>query len=59
MSDFEQLPSESPRSWLDRLGLVDTACLPREEQRLHLHCLADARRLLQEEQQKARWDRKK
>lgn len=59
MGEFGRLPLESLRSWLDRLGRIETARLPREMQRLHLHCLADARRLLQHEQQKARWDRSK
>jgi hypothetical protein len=59
VSEFERMPLESLHSWIDRLGRIETACLPREKQRLHLHCLADARRLLEEEQQKARWDRRK
>jgi hypothetical protein len=59
VNEFERFPLESPRSWIDRLGRMKTACLPREQQRMHLHCLAEARRLLEGEQQKVRWDRRK
>ena len=58
MSEFEQQPLESPTCWLRRLKGVDTARLLREQRRVHAYYLADAKRLLQEEQQKAKWDRK-
>jgi hypothetical protein len=57
VSELEQQPLEGPAAWLKRLGQVDTARLPLEQQRAHAYYLADARRLLQEEQQKARWGR--
>jgi hypothetical protein len=57
MSGFQQRPRESPQSWLSRLSQVPTAGLSLAQRRLHIHYLADARRLLQQEQQQARWDR--
>ncbi len=57
MSEYEQQPGESPRSWLSRLCGANTADLPAAQRRLHTHYLADARRLVQYEQQKARWER--
>jgi hypothetical protein len=59
MSEFLQRPRESPRCWLSRLSQAPTASLSLAQRRLHLHYLADARRLVQQEQQKARWDRDK
>jgi hypothetical protein len=59
MSEFQQRPRESPRSWLSRLSQAPTAGLSLARWRLHIHYLADARRLVQQEQQKARWDRDK
>jgi hypothetical protein len=59
MSEYEQLPQESPTSWLRRLKGVDTARLLPEQRRMHTYYLADAQRLHHEEQQKAKWDREK
>jgi hypothetical protein len=59
MSEFEQLPLESPRAWLRRLEGFDTAHLDPERRRAHTYYMADARRLLEQDQQKARWDRGK
>ena len=59
MSEFQQRPGESPRSWLSRLSQASTAGLSLAQRRVHIHYLADARRLVQQEQQKARWDRGK
>jgi hypothetical protein len=59
MSEFEQQPLESPTGWLRRLQGVDTAQLLREQRRVHTYYLAEAKRLLQEAQQKAKWDRAK
>ena len=59
MSEFEQQPLESPTCWLRRLQGVDTAQLLREQRRVHTYYLAEAKRLLQEAQQKAKWDRAK
>ncbi|HZY83844.1 MAG TPA: hypothetical protein VFE78_03375 [Gemmataceae bacterium] len=57
MSEFEQQPLEAPGAWLSRLARVDASRLPLEQQRAHAGYLAEARRLVQEEQQKARWAR--
>lgn len=59
MSALERLPLESPRAWLRRLEQVDSTELKNEQRRMHVHYLADARRLLQQEQQRARWDQEK
>jgi hypothetical protein len=59
MSEFEQQPLESPTCWLRRLQGVDTARLLPEQRRVHTYYLAEAKRLLQEAQQKAKWDRAK
>jgi hypothetical protein len=59
MSEFERQAGESPRSWLSRLCRANAAGLPLAQQRLHTQFLAEARRLVQHEQQKARWDRGK
>jgi hypothetical protein len=56
---FEQLPLESPGCWLRCLEKVDTERLSREERRVHTYYMADAKRLLQEEQQREKWDRLK
>jgi hypothetical protein len=57
MSEFAQLPLEKPRCWFRRLEEVNKALLPLEQRRAHAYFLADARRLLEEEQQKERWGR--
>jgi hypothetical protein len=57
MNEFAQLPLESPSRWFRRLEKVDKALLPLEQRRVHAYFLADARRLLEEEQQKVRWAR--
>ena len=59
MSEYERQPLEAAGAWLSRLARVDTARLPVEQQRALACYLADARRLVQEEQQKARWGRSK
>jgi hypothetical protein len=38
---------------------VDTARLLPEQRRVHTYYMADAKRLLEEAQQKAKWDRAK
>jgi hypothetical protein len=55
MSELAQQPLEGPGAWLSRLGRVDTARLPVEQRRAHACYLAEARRLVQQEQQQARW----
>jgi hypothetical protein len=59
MSALERQPLETPRAWLRRLEQINSAELTHEQQRVHLHYLADARRLVQQEQQKERWDQEK
>jgi hypothetical protein len=59
MSEFEQLPLESPSCWLRRLEKMDTDRLLLEQRRVHTYYMAEAKRLLQEEQQRAKWDRTK
>jgi hypothetical protein len=59
VSEFEQQPLESPTGWYRRLQGVDTARLLPEQRRVHTYYMAEAKRLLQEAQQKAKWDRKK
>ncbi len=55
MSEFERQPPESASAWLARLTRVDASRLPVEQRRAHGGYLAEARRLVQEEQQQARW----
>jgi hypothetical protein len=59
MSEFEQLPLESPSCWLRRLQKVDTEQLLLEQRRVHTYYMADAKRLLQEQRQREKWDRLK
>jgi hypothetical protein len=59
MSEFDQQPLESPTDWLRRLHEVDTVLLLPEQRRVHTYYMAEAKRLLQEAQQKAKWDREK
>ncbi len=55
VNEFEQRAGETPLSWLKRLGALDTKELKLIERRALGAYLAEARRLLQEEQQRARW----
>jgi hypothetical protein len=57
MNELAQQPSETPSSWLARLRQVDTGDLSLAQRRARVGYLADARRLLQEEQQRAKWGR--
>jgi hypothetical protein len=59
VSELAQRPGESPRSWLTRLQSMDVEALSAAERRTRICYLAEARRLLQEDQQKAKWDRDK
>jgi len=59
MSEFEQQPLESPTCRLRRLQGVDTGRLLLEQRRVHTYYMAEAKRLLQDAQQKAKWDRAK
>jgi hypothetical protein len=57
VSELAQLPTESSRAWLTRLQSMDVEVLSPAQKRARLSYLAEARRLLQEEHQKAKWDR--
>jgi hypothetical protein len=57
--ELAQRAGESPRSWLTRLQSMDVGVLSSAQRRTRISYLAEARRLLQEEQQKAKWDRDK
>jgi hypothetical protein len=57
MNELAQKVDESPRSWLTRLGQMDSAALSLAQQRALAGYLAYARRLVQEEEQKVKWDR--
>jgi hypothetical protein len=57
MSELAQLPAENPRAWLSRLQSMDVEVLLPALRRARISYLAEARRLLQEEHQKAKWDR--
>ncbi len=58
MNEFKRQPPESAGAWLRRLTGVDVSRLPVEGRRAHAGYLAEARRLVQQEQQQARWGRR-
>jgi len=55
VTEFGQQPAESPQSWLTRLATMDAESLTPVQRRARAACLAEARRLSQEERQRARW----
>ena len=55
MNEFERQPPEGTGAWLGRLTRVDVSRLSVEQRRAHAGYLAEARRLVQQEQQQARW----
>ena len=57
LSELAQLPAESPSAWLCRLQSMDVEALSPAQKRARISYLAEARRLLQEECQKEKWDR--
>ena len=57
MTERVQLPAESPLSWLTRLAAMDPALLTPDQRRARAAYLAEARRLCQEERQRAKWGR--
>jgi hypothetical protein len=59
VNELAQRLAESPRSWLARLQSIDVEVLSLAQRRARISYLAEARRLLQEEQQKAKWGRDK
>ena len=56
MNELAQKSSESARDWFARLGAVDEEKLSLAERRARACYLADARRLLEHERQKGKWD---
>jgi hypothetical protein len=50
-----QRPAESPLSWLARLAAMDAESLTPDQRRVRAACMAEARRLSQEERQRAKW----
>ncbi len=56
MNEFSQQPSGSPSAWLARLGAVDEERLSLAERRARAGYLADARRPVEQELQKGRWE---
>ena len=57
MNELVRQAAESPLSWLRRLASMDEESLTPTEQRARTAFLAEARRLCQEEQQRAKWER--
>lgn len=58
MTELGQDDAESPRCWLNRLEAIDLETLTLAQRRGLAASLAEARRLLQEEQQKWRWEQR-
>ena len=56
MNELAQKSSESARDWLARLATVEVEKLSLAERRARACYLADARRLLEHERQKGKWD---
>jgi hypothetical protein len=52
-----QRPGESLLSWLTRLAAMDAGSLTTAQRRARAAFMAEARRLYQEEQQRAKWRR--
>ena len=59
MNDFARQAAESPLSWLTRLAAAGVAELSPAQRRARAAYLAEARRLRQEEQQRAKWRRER
>lgn len=57
MTEFVQLPAETPLSWLTRLAAMDAGSLTPAQRQARAAFMAEARRLSQEEQQRAKWAR--
>jgi hypothetical protein len=55
MTELVRRPAESALSWLKRLESMDEGALAPGDRRARAAYLAEARRLLEEEQQRARW----
>jgi hypothetical protein len=55
VTEFVRGPAEGPLSWLTRLAAMDAGSLTPAQRRARVAYMAEARRLSQEEQQKAKW----
>jgi hypothetical protein len=57
VTELTQRAEESPLSWLTRLAAMDAGSLTTDQRRARVAFMAEARRLSQEEQQRAKWRR--
>jgi hypothetical protein len=57
VTELTQRQGESLLSWLTRLAAMDSGSLTPAQRRARVAFMAEARRLCQEEQQRARWRR--
>jgi hypothetical protein len=57
VTELAQRPGESLLSWLARLAAMDPGSLTPAQRRERAAFMAEARRLSQEEQQRAKWRR--
>jgi hypothetical protein len=57
VTELVQRPGESPLAWLTRLAAMDAGSLTPAQRRARVAFMAEARRLSQEEQQRAKWRR--
>jgi hypothetical protein len=59
VTEFARREAEGPLSWLARLAAMEEGELPPAQRRARAACMAEARRLLQEEQQREKWLRER
>ncbi len=59
MAEFARHEAERPLAWLNRLAAVDEGELSPAQRRARGACLAEARRLCQEERQREKWRRER
>ena len=59
MTEFARRAAETPLSWLTRLAAIDDGELSPAQRRARAACMAEARRLRQEEQQREKWRRER
>jgi hypothetical protein len=53
--EFSRRATETPLSWLGRLAAIEVKELSPAQRRARTACMAEARRLRQEEQQGEKW----
>ena len=59
MTEYARHEAESPLTWLTRLAAVEEGGLSPAQRRARAACLAEARRLCQEERQREKWRRER